>query len=158
MFRCEVSVGSRLKLLLATVIASSITTVGAADCVSVPIPAAQAIAHADLVFLGRIARVETANAPSFTQKLTLEVEESWKGETGKTQLVYHSVSVESRVFGAGERFVMFAKQLKPSERGRVGLSMDGPPAFFYLSFDCGGTGGVVDLDQELRRRPSVKPH
>ena len=87
--------------------------------------------------------------------LTFIVDQVWKGPAAKQQVIYHSLSAESRVFGRAEKLVVFARELSGADRLRVGLPHEGQSAYGYMSFGC-GTGMPVDVDTELARIPSTK--
>jgi len=140
------------------VILVSLGNIAAApECISgAGVTTRRAFGYSSLVFHGRVIQITDPHAPAFTQVLTLDVDKVWKGAVTKRQVIYHAVSVESRVFSSSDRLVVFARELSGDDRVLVGLPLAGPPAFGYLSFNC-DTGMPVDIDSALPRMPSSKP-
>jgi hypothetical protein len=139
-----------------TIIFGSLPKPAAGECINTAITTRQALQQASLVFQGKVVEIEDPHAAGLTQVLTLEVEKVWKGPVSHRQVIYHLVSVESRIFNSGDRLVVFAHQLSEENRVRVGLQRMGPPAFGYMSFSC-VTDMPVDVDSELPRLPASLP-
>jgi hypothetical protein len=128
----------------------------AGECINTTVTTRQAFEQSSLIFQGKVVEIEDPHAPGLTQVLTFDVDKVWKGAVTEQQVIYHAVSVESRIFSVGDRLVVFAHELSRESRLRVGLQQAGPPAFGH-SFDC-VTDMTVDLGPELPRMPSSKPH
>ena len=144
------------RVFLIAAFISWLPSVVAAECVNAKITTREALESSDVVFSGTVMKAEDPSAPGLTQVLTFGVDRVWKGAVAGERVIYHSISVESRVFRTGEKLVVFARQLAPADRERVGLQREGTPAFAYRSFDCGGAASL-DVYQDLARFPSVTP-
>jgi hypothetical protein len=141
----------------AAIVSTSLSRiVVAGECINATVSTRQVFEQSSLIFQGKVIEIEDPHAPGLTQVLTFDVDKVWKGAVTERQVIYHAVSVESRVFSVGDRLVVFAHELSRESRLRVGLQQAGPPAFGY-SFDC-VTDMTVDLGSELPRMPSSKPH
>ena len=142
----------RRVFLIATFI-SCLPHVSGAECINFKITTREALESSDIVFSGTVIKLEDPNAPGLTQVLTFVVDRVWKGSVTREHVIYHSISVDSRVFETGQKLVVFASQLAPADRERVGLQREGTPAFAYRPFDCGAAS--IEMYDGLARFPSV---
>ena len=98
-------------LLVSATLVSLLPLSLGAECIDTKVTTRQAFELSSLVFSGTVTNVEDPNAPGLTQMLTFIVDQVWKGPAAKQQVIYHSLSAESRVFGRAEKLVVFAREL-----------------------------------------------
>src|SRR5207237_8568650 len=102
--------GAVLPRCIATVLVSLlIPPVARAECVRVNVSVADGFRNSDLVFAGKLAKVEAATGDR--EALTFSVDRVWKGPATKHVIVYHPVFIESYRFQSGAEYVLFASML-----------------------------------------------
>jgi hypothetical protein len=120
-------------------------SVARADCVRIDTNLPLAFQSTDLIFSGRLSKVEATTGNP--EALTFSVNLVWKGPVVSPIVVYHPLHTESYRFQSGIEYVIFAHLLTPDERLLSGVHVNAGAAFGIQT--CGGLPWPASTAQRL---------